>query len=119
MTTNSYSGFLEKNIFYNSWKLDVAKWKLALLNFKFAKICYNVEIETKIIFCDIQLSLNVNVISISILYRKLMSFLPINRSPGLSNRFVLSKEDELKKRPKFNTMVTTKKSLGGCQPVSF
>ncbi|CAG2237738.1 unnamed protein product [Mytilus edulis] len=33
-------------------------------------------------------------------------------SPGLSNKFVLSKEDELKKRPKFNTMVTTKQTLG-------
>lgn len=40
-------------------------------------------------------------------------------SPGLSNKFVLSKEDELKKRPKFNTMVKTKQSLGGCKPQPF
>lgn len=40
-------------------------------------------------------------------------------SPGLSNKFVLSKEDELKKRPKFNTMVTTKQSLGGFKSSGF
>jgi hypothetical protein len=31
----------------------------------------------------------------------------------------LSKEDELKKRPKFNTMVTTKQSLGGFKSSGF
>ncbi|XP_063437790.1 tetratricopeptide repeat protein 23-like [Mytilus trossulus] len=40
-------------------------------------------------------------------------------SPGLSNKFVLSKEDELKKRPKFNTMVTTKQTLGGFKSSAF
>ena len=38
-----------------------------------------------------------------------------NRTPGISNQFVLSKEDELKKRPKFNAIVKGSKNLGGCK----
>nr|XP_022304163.1 tetratricopeptide repeat protein 23-like [Crassostrea virginica] len=36
-------------------------------------------------------------------------------TPGISNQFVLSKEDELKKRPKFNAIVKGSKNLGGCK----
>ncbi|KAK3094663.1 hypothetical protein FSP39_004664 [Pinctada imbricata] len=37
-------------------------------------------------------------------------------SPGLSSKFVLSKEDELKKRPKFNAIVKPSKQVGGFKP---
>ncbi|XP_048750115.2 tetratricopeptide repeat protein 23-like [Ostrea edulis] len=36
-------------------------------------------------------------------------------TPGISNTFVLSKGDELKKRPKFNAIVKGSKNVGGCK----
>jgi len=63
-------------------------------------IVFIIIVLTVIVFIPIVLTVIVNFLHLTVIFR----------SPGLSKKFVLNKEDELKKRPRFNAVSKTAKS---------